>query len=104
MERMRIQDTDDAVSGVMALRQVLSSELGTIERLIRRADRTPAAGNEEAQELMDTYDRVRTSLLSGLASVDEVLGWVHMLAEKDSDGNELECVRTLPYVNVLPRN
>ena|SRR6478672_6367898 len=104
MERMRIQDTDDAVSGVMALRQVLSSELGTIERLIRRADKTPAAGNEEAQELMDTYDRVRTSLLSGLASVDEVLGWVHMLAEKDSDGNELECVRTLPYVNVLPRN
>jgi len=101
---MRIQDTDDAVSGVMALRQVLSSELGTIERLIRRADKTPAAGNEEAQELMDTYDRVRTSLLSGLASVDEVLGWVHMLAEKDSDGNELECVRTLPYVNVLPRN
>lgn len=104
MERMRIQDTDDAVSGVTALRQLLTSELGTVERLIRRADKVPASGTEEARELRDTYDRVRTSLLSGLASVDEVLGWVHMLAEKDSDGNELESVRSLPYVNVLPRN
>ncbi len=104
MERMRLQDTDDAVSGVLALRQLLTSELGTVERLIRRVDKNPDPGNEETRELMDTYDRVRTSLLSGLASVDEVLGWVHMLAEKDSEGNEPECVRSLPYVNVLPRN
>jgi hypothetical protein len=110
MQKMRVKDTDDAVAGVTALREILVSELATIDRLIKKcehgslAKRTKSApsGGEEQDQILATYQRVRTSLLSGLASIDEVLGWVHMLAEKDPEGNELDCVRSLPQVNILP--
>lgn len=103
MQKMRVKDTDDAVAGVSALREILASELATIDRLIQRTElENEGKAREEAEQIMATYERVRTSLLSGLVSVDEVLGWVHMLAEKDPEGNELDCVRSLPYVNILP--
>lgn len=105
MEKMRVNDTDDAVSGVLALREILCSELVIVERLINRTDQTLAREkNDETEQILETYERVRTGLLSGLASVDEVLGWVRMLAPTDPDGNELDCVRSLPHVNVLPKH
>jgi len=105
MQKMRVKDTDDAVAGVTALREILVAELATIDRLIRKCEHGADADDHrdgEGAQVLATYQRVRTSLLSGLASIDEVLGWVHMLAEKDPEGNELDCVRALPTVNILP--
>jgi hypothetical protein len=105
MEKMSIHDTDDAVTSVTALREVLSAELTSIERMVQRVDRTSMNSNGEEDNLMESYSRIRTSLLSGLASVDEVLGWVRVLAPKDADGNEMDCVRSLPYVkNVVSKS
>jgi hypothetical protein len=99
MEKMSVHDTDDAVTSVTALREVLSSELTAIERLVQKVDHSAAKnGADDPDDLIETYRRIRTSLLSGLASVDEVLGWVRVLAPKDADGNEMDCVRALPHV------
>ncbi|MEN3295575.1 MAG: hypothetical protein V7642_4828 [Burkholderiales bacterium] len=99
MEKMSIHDTDDAVTSVTALREVLSAELTAIERLVQKVDHSSAKNNAgQPDDLIETYRRVRTSLLSGLASVDEVLGWVRVLAPKDADGNEMDSVRSLPRV------
>lgn len=56
----------------------------------------------EGKEPLEVYQRARIALLSGIASVDEVLAWVHLLAAKDPEGNELDCVRALPQVRVSP--
>lgn len=101
MEKMRVRHTDDAVSGVTALREILVNELANIESLIRVANEADSVIQED-QIILEAYNRLRTSLISGIVSTDEVLGWVHALAEKDPDGNELECVKRLPEVNVLP--
>lgn len=101
MEKMRVRHTDDAVSGVTALREILVNELANIESLIAMA----STNDPEAEAdplILEAYSRLRTSLISGVISADEVLGWVHALAEKDPEGNELECVRRLPHVNILP--
>jgi hypothetical protein len=99
MERMSIHDTDDAVTSITALREVLHSELSAIERMVRKVHTSPdTVIKEDAEEIMETYQRLRTSLLSGIASVDEVLGWVRILAPKDPEGNELDSVRSLPYM------
>jgi hypothetical protein len=105
MEKMSIHDTDDAVTSVTALREVLTAELTAIERLMQRVDRSTPSDRTETDDLIETYCRIRTSLLSGLASVDEVLGWVRVLAPKDAEGNEMDSVRSLPYVkNVVSKN
>jgi hypothetical protein len=105
MEKMSIHDTDDAVTSVSALREVLTAELTAIERLMQRVDRSTPSDRTETDDLIETYCRIRTSLLSGLASVDEVLGWVRVLAPKDAEGNEMDSVRSLPYVkNVVSKS
>jgi hypothetical protein len=105
MEKMSIHDTDDAVTSVTALREVLTAELTAIERLMQRVDRSTPSDRTETDDLIETYCRIRTSLLSGLASVDEVLGWVRVLAPKDAEGNEMDSVRSLPYVkNVVSKS
>jgi hypothetical protein len=100
MERMTVHDTDDAVTSVTALREVLYAELSTIERMVQKVTTSPEdASRADTEEIIETYQRLRTSLLSGIASVDEVLGWVRVLAPKDPEGNELDCVRSLPYMS-----
>lgn len=103
MEKMRVRHTDDAVSGVSALREILVNELANIENLIALCNESDA-GIETDPLILEAYQRLRTSLISGIVSADEVLGWVHALAEKDPEGNELECVQRLPFVNVQPTN
>ena len=103
MEKMRVRHTDDAVSGIGALREILVNELANIESLISLAiENDPDIDNDPL--ILEAYQRLRTSLISGVVSADEVLGWVHALAEKDPEGNELECVRRLPHVNIQPTN
>lgn len=105
---LSVRDTDDAVSSMMALRNVLSADLADVERLMHRPLQIPTEDDEseedaiEGQEPLEVYQRARSALLSGIASIDEVLAWVHLVAAKDPEGNELDCVRTLPFVRVSP--
>jgi hypothetical protein len=50
---------------------------------------------------MKVYCVARAALYSGLASINEVLGWVHLMAEKDAEGNVSEAVKMLPTVAVF---
>ncbi|WP_019142876.1 hypothetical protein [Noviherbaspirillum massiliense] len=103
---LSVQDTDDAVSSMMALRGILTSDLEDVERLLRRTLQIPGNGAEaegeemEGEKPLEVYQRARTTLLSGIASIDEVLAWVHLVAAKDPEGNELDCVRSLPSMTV----
>jgi hypothetical protein len=101
--KMLVCDTDDAVSGVLGLRQALVTELSTIEQLIETVRSTPDAGPEPTAEVsLEVYCLIRTNLLSALAGVTEILGWVRLFAEKDPEGNELESVKSLPYLSLRP--
>lgn len=99
---LSIMETDDAVSGLSALRDVLADDLLDIESRLDEMERSSTTSqikgkNDDAL----VYRTARTALLSGLASIDEVLGWVHLVAEKDADGNELESVLSLPHLSVM---
>jgi hypothetical protein len=105
MERLRIHDTDDAVSGLMALRKVLSVELGKIEKLTEEGETfVTIDALDETAFSVEECKQIRAAILSALASVDELFGWVRLLAEKDVEGNDLECTRSLPEVNIATRN
>ena len=94
-------DTDDAVSGMAALREVLSEDLLDVEGRLHELEHSGTPMSESKKEEMLVYQTARTALLSGLASIDEILGWVHLVAEKDADGNELESVLSLPNLAVM---
>lgn len=100
MATISIHDTADAVSSMTALRDALSADLAATEQHLRELEE--AAGEQPDAELEEIviFQRARTALLSGLASVEEVLGWVHLMAEKDPQGNELEAVRSLPSLHI----
>lgn len=94
-------DTDDAVSGMTALRDVLGDDLIDVEGRLHQLEQSGTPMTESKREEMLVYQTARTALLSGLASIDEVLAWVHLVAEKDADGNEIESVLSLPNLAVM---
>lgn len=98
---LSVTDTDDAVSGVNALREVLADDLLDVEGRLHELEHSTTPMSASRKEEMLVYRTARTALLSGLASVDEVLAWVHLVAEKDADGNELESVLSLPHLAVM---
>lgn len=100
MATITVRDTDDAVSSMMALREALSFDLDITEKRIREIERSRSVKADAEAEESQILERARTALLSGLASVDEVLGWVHLMAEKDPEGNEPDSVRMLPYLHI----
>jgi len=100
MGNLSVRDTDDAVSGIIALQEILSTDLHDVESNLRRIERASATGAAAGADEVMVYRTARTALLSGLASIHEVLGWVHLMAEKDPEGNDLDCVRSLPEVTV----
>jgi hypothetical protein len=103
MHTMEVDATENIVAGIIALREALASDLDEMEQRLHEAGQTLIINSEsEPGELPEVFQRARTGLLSGLASVDEVLAWVRVYAPKDSEGNELECVRLLPRVDVSP--
>jgi len=105
MDRLGVNDADDAVSGLMALQIVLSNELEKIEKLTGDSEGFAQSSSlEESEFSLEECNQVRAALLSALASVDELFGWVRLLAEKDSEGNDLDCIRSLPEVNIAMRN
>jgi hypothetical protein len=102
METIAICEADAAMSSMQALHSAMTLELGTIEQRIEALAASAAsaeyvAGNEE----MSVYDVTRAALYSGLASINEILGWVQLLTEKDPEGNVFESVKALPTVTVF---
>ncbi|MDO8299923.1 hypothetical protein [Lacisediminimonas sp.] len=98
---LSITETDDAVSGLSALREVMADDLLDVESRLDELERSSATLTDGKNDEALVYRTARTALLSGLASIDEVLGWVHLVAEKDADGNELESVLSLPHLSVM---
>lgn len=98
---LNASDTEDAVSGMGALREVLSDDLLDVEGRLHELEHSGTPMTEGKKEEVLVYQTARTALLSGLASIDEVLGWIHLVAEKDADGNELESVLSLPNLAVM---
>jgi hypothetical protein len=103
MHTMEVDATQNIVAGITALREALISDLDEMEQRLQESGQSLTINSgAEPGELPEVFQRARTGLLSGLASVDEVLAWVRVYAPKDVDGNELECVRSLPRVDVSP--
>ncbi|MDB5798279.1 MAG: hypothetical protein JWP36_2181 [Paucimonas sp.] len=98
---LNVTDTDDAVSGMNALREVLTEDLVDVEGRLLELEHSGTPVTESKKEEMLVYQTARTALLSGLASIDEVLGWIHLVAEKDADGNEIDSVLALPSLAVM---
>ena len=101
MERMDLCDACDAVSSMQALREELSEDLDDIENRIDALAQSPLASSDSGINEMQVYCVARAALYSGLASINEVLGWVRLMAAKDSEGNVAEIVKSLPTVPVF---
>jgi len=101
MERMDLCDASDAVSSMQALREELAEDLDDIENRIHELAQSPLATSDSGINDMRVYCVARAALYSGLASINEVLGWVRLMAAKDSDGNIAEVVKSLPTVPVF---
>lgn len=105
MDTLSAGVTDDAVSSLLKLREMLMKQLAKVEDLQQHSQRS-TQGELIEYEGPSAFEinQARTSVLSGLASIEETLSWVRFLAVKDSKGDELECVRTLPDLSIPIQN
>jgi hypothetical protein len=101
MERIDLCDASDAVSSMQALRMGLTEDLDDIENRIHELAQSPLATSDSGISEMQVYYVARAALYSGLASINEVLGWVRLMAVKDTEGNVAEVVKSLPTVPVF---
>lgn len=101
MDKMDLCNASDAVSSMQALRAALTEELDDIENRIHELAQSSLATSESGTSDMQVYCVARAALYSGLASINEVLGWVRLMAAQDSEGNVAEVVRSLPTVPVF---
>jgi len=101
MERMYLRDASDAVSSMQALRVELTEDLDDIENRMHELAQSPMATSESGNNDMRVYWAARAALYSGLASINEVLGWVRLMAAKNTEGNVAEVVKSLPTVAVF---
>jgi hypothetical protein len=101
MEKLDLCDASDAVSSMQTLRTGLTEELDDIENRIHELAQSPLATSDSGSSEMQVYYVARAALYSGLASINEVLGWVRLMAGQDSEGNVAEVVRSLPTVPVF---
>jgi hypothetical protein len=101
METIEVCDADDAVSSMQALRSAMTVDLDDIEQRIESLSSSPLTDSESSIEEMKVYCVARAALYSGLASINEILGWVHLMTEKDAEGNVSEAVKMLPTVSVF---
>ncbi len=101
MENMKLGDISDAVSSMHALRESLTAELDDIEDRIHELAQSPGATTASVLSDLSVYYVARAALYSGLASINEVLGWVRLMAATDSEGNMADLVKSLPTVPVF---
>lgn len=102
MATLKIQHAVDAVSSMQALHDALSEDLSHIEDRIRELDSVSSASTES--EELNTHLRVRSALYGGMASINDVLGWVRLMTEKDINGEEYRTMWPLPTVPVTAMN
>jgi len=98
MEKMDLCDASDAIFSMQALRAGLTEELDDIENSIHELAQSPLATSDSGISEMQVYYVARAALHSGLASINEVLGWVRLMAAQDSEGNVAKVVKSLPTV------
>jgi hypothetical protein len=101
MGKIDICNASDAVSSMQTLRLALTEDLDDIENRIHELAQSGLASSNSVIGEIKVYYVARAALYSALASINEVLGWVHLMAEKDSEGNVAEVVRSLPTVPVF---
>lgn len=104
MQWMQAAQVEETINGLARLRSILANELDAVDGLMRALDASLCAqAGVDAGKMMQTYGTARANIRCGLASIDEVLGWIHLVAEPGADGRELECVKELPYLYALRR-
>jgi hypothetical protein len=98
---MDICEASDAVSSMQTLRVELTEELDDIENCIYELAQSPEASSDSGNKDMQVYWVARAALYSALASINEVLGWVRLMSEKNIEGKVAEVVKSLPTVAVF---
>ncbi len=98
MENLNLGVVSDAVSSMEVLRDALTAELDDVENQIYELVWSNSAKSDDVLNDLRVYHVAKVALYSGLASINEVLGWVRLMAEKDSDGNTAEVVKSLPSI------
>jgi hypothetical protein len=102
MGNMKSSEAENAASSMKALQLALTEDLEEIEiRIDALVKDSTLPSPDPADEELKIYYAARAALYSGLSSINEVLGWVHVMAEKDSDGNVAEAVKSLPTISVF---
>jgi hypothetical protein len=101
MDTIDIRAAGDAMSSMQALRSAMTVDLADVESRMQELSDSSVADSATAIDEMAVYCATRMALYSGLASIDEVLGWVHLMTEKDSDGNTAAVVRALPTIQAF---
>jgi hypothetical protein len=95
-------EAEEAVSGMKALQSALTEELEDIEsRIDALGDDSLCLSPDETEEEVKICYVARAALFSALAGINEVLGWVHLMAERDSNGNVADVITALPIVPVF---
>lgn len=100
MEKLNAVHVDETVSGVRALLEVLNKRLQEVEERAIALENAGRPLDRSERIEMESLILARVNLLSAVQSASEVLQWVKVLAAKDPEGNELECVRTLPQLQI----
>lgn len=96
MRKMDVAHATDAVTGMLTLQATLINELDHVEVCI---DELTALGKEASYTETDdlnVYCTARTALYSGLASTNELLGWINVMTEKDNRGSAVDVIELLP--------
>jgi hypothetical protein len=101
MDTIDLCDAGDAMSSMQALRSAMTAELEDMETRMQELSDSSLADSTDAIDEMAVYCAARTALYSGLASINEVLGWVHLMTEKDPEGNTAEAIRSLPTIQTF---
>ena len=101
MDTIDLCDAGDAMSSMQALRSAMTVELEDVENCMQELSNSSDANSDDAIDEMAVYCAARTALYSGLASINEVLSWVHLMTEKGPDGNTAEVVRSLPTIQTF---
>lgn len=100
MAKMDISNAVDAVSSMRALRLAMTNDLDDIENSIYELAQSEHADSADTTEELKVYCVARAALYSGLASINEVMGWITLMTEKDPEGNSAEILKALPTVPI----
>src|SRR3569832_644422 len=105
MEMLHVRDNGDVVSGLMALRKLLSIELVNVEKLTKEKNAYMMVDPlNESNISIEECQQARTGLLSTQTSIDELFGWVHLLAERESQADEMEYAQPLSHMSKAMKN